>query len=188
MRRLLILLPMLLVFTSLGARADGQLDVTWRQAKIVRLSKPATSVIIGDPTVADVSLDDPSTLVVFGKAPGETNIVVLSNSQEEVYNSQLVVSPTTAGHVSVLDASSSPAPIEVLYSCAQGRCSRVLSPSDITFSASSNSSSSASSDTSKSATANGEPPGTFLVVPQGGGSALVVPQGQAPAVTPPQSN
>jgi len=186
MRRLLVLLPMLLVFASLGARAEDRLDVTWRQAHIVRLPKPATSVIVGDPTVADVTLDDPSTMVVFGKAPGETNIVVLGNSQEEIFNSQLVVSPTNEGHVTVLNAAVGP-PIEVLYSCGGGRCTRVLSPSDITFSATSTSNSNATSDTSKSASANGEPPGTFLVVPQGGGSALVVPQGQPPAVSPPQS-
>jgi len=184
MLRLLILLPMLLVVASLSAHAEDQLAVTWRQAQVVRLSKPATSVIIGDPTVADVTLDDPNTLVVFGKAPGETNILVLSNSQEMVYNKQLVVSPTNSGHVTVLDAQGTPAPLEVLYSCNGTRCTRVLSPSDISFSASSNSSSSASSDTSKSASASGEPaiPGTVILVPQQQGGTA------APPISPPQSN
>jgi len=179
MRRLLILLPMLLVFASLSARAEDRLDVTWRQARVVRLAKPATSVIVGDPTVADVTLDDPNTLVVFGKAPGETNIVVLSGSQEMLFDWPLVVSPTNEGHVTVLDAATAPAPVEVLYSCSGGRCTRVLSPSDITFSSSSTSNSNSSSDTSKSASANAEPviPGA----PQQGGGA-------APQVGPPQSN
>lgn len=173
MRRLLILLPMLLVFASLGARADEQLDVTWRQARVVPLAKPATSVIVGDPTVADVTLDDPTTLVVFGKAPGETNLVVLSGNHEMLANWTLAVSPTTAGHVSVLDASATPK--ELLYSCSQGRCTRVLSPSDITFNASSNSVLNSNSDNSKSASASGEPnvPGSTVIV--------VPPQGAAPA-------
>jgi Flp pilus assembly secretin CpaC len=168
MRRLLILLPLLLVLASLSARAEDQLDVTWRQARIVPLQKPATSVIIGDPTVADVTLDDPTTMVVFGKAPGETNIVVLSGSHETLLSYSLVVSPTTSGHVTVLNASSDPAPVEVLYSCGQGRCTRVLSPSDIAFSATSTSSSSSSSNATKSASSSSEPtvPGSFLIVPQ----------------------
>jgi Flp pilus assembly secretin CpaC len=169
MRRLLILLPMLLVFASLSARAEDRLDVNWREARVVRLAKPATSVIIGDPTVADVTLDDPTTLIVFGKAPGETNIVVLSGSQEMLFDWPLVVTPASARHVTVLNAQGNQAPVEVLYSCGEERCTRVLSPSDISFSATSNSSTSSSSDNSKSASSSTEPsiPGSVLLVPQG---------------------
>jgi len=180
MRRLLILLPMLLVFAGLSAHAEDRLDVTWRQARIVPLAKPATSVIVGDPTVADVTLDDPSTLVVFGKAPGETNIVVLSGTHETLVDWSLVVSPSNTGHVTVLNAVSDPAPVEVLYSCGLERCTRVLSPSDIAFSASSTSTSNSSSDNSKSASASGEP-----TIP---GSVILVPQGSAAPASPPQSN
>jgi Flp pilus assembly secretin CpaC len=170
MRRLLVLLPMLLVFASLSARAEDRLDINWREARVIRLAKPATSIIIGDPTVADVTLDDPTTMVVFGKAPGETNIVVLSASQEMLFDWPLVVSPSTARHVSVVNAQGAQAPAEVLYSCGEERCTRVLSPSDITFSATSTTSSSASSDTSKSGGAT-EPgvPGSVVTPQQGGG-------------------
>jgi hypothetical protein len=174
MRRLLILLPLLLVFASLSARAEDRLDINWREARVVRLAKPATSVIIGDPTVADVTLDDPTTLVVFGKAPGETNLIVLSGSQEMLFDWPLVVSPSNTRHVTVLNASSDPSPLEVLYSCGQERCTRVLSPSDIAFSASSSSTSSSNSDNSKSASSgSAEPtiPGSVLLVPQGSGQA-----------------
>jgi hypothetical protein len=184
MRRLLILLPMLLVFATLSARAEDRLDVNWREARVIRLAKPATSVIIGDPTVADVTLDDPTTLVVFGKAPGETNVVVLSNSQEMLFDWPVVVSPSNSRKVTVLNAAGDPAPVEVLYSCGAERCTRVLSPSDISFSASSTSSSSSSSDNSKSASSSTEPnmPGSFLVVPQGGTAP------SQPAISPPSTN
>jgi hypothetical protein len=177
MRRLLVLLPMLLVFASLSARAEDRLDVTWREARVVRLAKPATSVIVGDPTVADVTLDDPTTVVVFGKAPGETNLIVLSGSQEMLFDWPLVVSPSNTRHVTVLNASSDPAPTEVLYSCGNERCARVLSPSDIAFSASSSSTSSSSSDNSKSANSSSEPsiPGSVLLVPQGAAQQPAAP-------------
>ena len=168
MRRLLILLPMLMVLASLSARAEDRLDVNWREARVVRLAKPATSVIVGDPTVADVTLDDPTTIVVFGKAPGETNLIVLSGSQEMLFDWPLLVSPSTDRHVTVLNASGDPSPVEVLYSCGQERCARVLSPSDISFSASSSSTTSSSSDNAKSATSSSEPtiPGSVILVPQ----------------------
>lgn len=157
MRRLLILLPML-VMASVSALADG-LDVNWREAKVVRLAKPATSVIIGDPTVADVTLDDPTTMVVFGKTPGETNIIVLSGSQELLANWALVVTPATERHVTVLNAQGEKAPIEVLYSCGPERCVRVLSPSDVQFNASTTTSTSSNTDASKSSSSNAEPTG-----------------------------
>lgn len=157
MRRLLILLPML-VMASASALADG-LDVNWRQATVVKLAKPATSVIIGDPTVADVTLNDPNTMVVFGKTPGETNIIVLSGSQEMLFDWSLVVTPATEGHVTVLDANAEKAPVEVLYSCGPERCVRVLSPSDVQFNASTSTSTNANSDASKSSSSNAEPNG-----------------------------
>ncbi|HVZ01788.1 MAG TPA: pilus assembly protein N-terminal domain-containing protein [Dongiaceae bacterium] len=168
MRRLLILLPMLLVLASLSARAEDRLDINWREARVVRLAKPATSVIVGDPTVADVTLDDPTTVVVFGKAPGETNLIVLSATEEMLFDWPVVVSPSNTRHVTVLNATADPSPVEVLYSCGQERCTRVLSPSDISFSASSSSSNTSSSDNSKSASSSAEPtiPGSVLLVPQ----------------------
>jgi len=152
MRRLLVLLPML-VFASAAAMADG-LDITWREARVVRLAKPATSIIVGDPTVADVTLDDPQTMIVFGKTPGQTNLLVLSGSQELLLDWPIMVSPVTARHVSVLDAQGADAPSEVLYACGGERCTRVLSPTDVEFSSSSSSRTSSDTDASKSSSTN----------------------------------
>ena len=150
MRRLLVLLPML-VFAGATAMADG-LDINWREARVVRLAKPATSVVVGDPTVADVTLDDPQTMIIFGKTPGQTNLLVLSGSQELLLDWPILVSPVTGRHVSVLDATATDAPTEVLYACGGERCTRVLSPTDVQFSSSATSRTSSDSDASKSST------------------------------------
>ncbi|MDQ7249900.1 pilus assembly protein N-terminal domain-containing protein [Dongia sedimenti] len=150
MRRLFILLPML-VLASTAALADG-LNLNWREARVVKLAKPATSIVVGDPTVADVTLDTPDTIIVFGKTPGETNILVLSDKQELLLDWPVVVSPITARHVSVLNASGDEAPTEVLYACGTERCARVLSPTDVQFRSSA--STSTSSDTGASTTAS----------------------------------
>jgi Flp pilus assembly secretin CpaC len=152
MRRLLVLLPML-VLASTAALADG-LNLNWREARVVKLAKPATSIVVGDPTVADVTLDTPDTIIVFGKTPGETNILVLSDNQELLLDWPVVVSPTTARHVSVLNASSAEAPTEVLYACGTERCARVLSPTDVQFQSSATSSTSSNTDATKSASSS----------------------------------
>jgi hypothetical protein len=149
MRRLFVLLPML-VLASTAALADG-LNLNWREARVVKLSKPATSVVIGDPTVADVTLETPQTVVIFGKTPGETNLLVLSGDQELLLDWPVIVSPISARHVSVLNAVGTEAPTEVLYACGTERCARVLSPSDVEFRSSASSSTSSDTDASRSA-------------------------------------
>jgi len=155
MRRLFVLVPMLaaLALTSAAAVADG-LNLNWREARVVKLAKPATSVVIGDPTVADVTLDTPDTLIIFGKTPGETNMLVLSGDQELLLDWPVTVSPVTARHVSIVNATSEGAPAEVLYACGTERCTRVLSPTDVQFSSSSRSATSSDTDAAKSASSS----------------------------------
>jgi hypothetical protein len=149
MRRLFVLLPML-VLASTAALADG-INLNWREARVVKLAKPATSVVIGDPTVADVTLETPQTIVIFGKTPGDTNMLVLSGDQELLLDWPVTVSPVSARHVSVLNAVGADAPTEVLYACGTERCARVLSPSDVEFRSSASSSTSSDTDASRSA-------------------------------------
>ncbi|GAB2174509.1 pilus assembly protein N-terminal domain-containing protein [Dongia sp. agr-C8] len=155
MRRLFVLVPMLAaLLMASAAMADG-LNINWREARVVKLAKPASSIIVGDPTVADVTLDTPTTVIVFGKTPGETNILVLSGDQELLLDWPVVVSPVSARHVSVLNAiGSTEAPTEVLYACGTERCSRVLSPTDVQFNASASSTTSSDTDASKSASSS----------------------------------
>ena len=155
MRRLFVLLPML-VLASTAAMADG-LNLNWREARVVKLAKPATSVVVGDPTVADVTLETPQTVVVFGKTPGETNLLVLSGDQELLLDWPVVVSPVSARHVSVLNAvGPDEAPTEVLYACGTERCARVLSPTDVQFRSSASTTTSADTDASKSSASTAE--------------------------------
>ena len=152
MRRLFVLLPMLVLsgaLASAAAMADG-LNINWREARVVKLAKPATSIVVGDPTVADVTLDSPTTMIVFGKAPGETNLLVLSADQELLLDWPVLVTPITARHVTVLNAQGAEAPTEVLYACGSERCSRVLSPTDVQFRASTSSTTASNTDASKS--------------------------------------
>lgn len=59
---------------------DGQpVSVKVNMARILRISAPAATVIIGNPGVADVTIQDPQTLVLTGKSYGQTNLIVLDD-------------------------------------------------------------------------------------------------------------
>lgn len=182
MRRLLNVLPLALLVATLGAaRAEDQvkeknLNIDWQEAQIIKLDRPAASVIIGDPTVADVSLEDPSTIVLFGKSPGETNMIVFDSNHKLVVSASVTVTPEVARHVSIIGPVGG-VPTEALYTCGR-RCVRILSPSDIVYKATVNNQLQQTANTNQSA--SGAPGG------QGGSAAPAAgaPGAAAPAATP----
>ena len=67
-----ILIAVLLAATSLitPAMAAADIEVTMNQAKIVKLSRPADTIVVGNPAIADASVQDASTIVLTGKGFG----------------------------------------------------------------------------------------------------------------------
>lgn len=57
----------------------------------LKLNQPANSVVVGNATVADVTVHDARTLLVTGKAFGSTNLTVLDRAGNTIYSSQLMV-------------------------------------------------------------------------------------------------
>lgn len=51
--------------------------VNVNMARILRINSPASTVIIGNPGIADVTIQDPQTLVLTGKTYGQTNLIIL---------------------------------------------------------------------------------------------------------------
>ena len=66
------------------------------QAKIVKLSRAADTIIIGNPEIADASVQDASTVVLTGKGFGVTNLVVLDEAGAPIIDEQIMVSRSTA--------------------------------------------------------------------------------------------
>ncbi|HPI48211.1 MAG TPA: pilus assembly protein N-terminal domain-containing protein [Hyphomonadaceae bacterium] len=57
----------------------------------LKLNQAANSVVVGNATVADVTVHDARTLLVTGKAFGSTNLTVLDRAGNTIYTSQLTV-------------------------------------------------------------------------------------------------
>ena len=71
------------------------------QAKILKLSRPAIRIIIGNPEIADASVQDSSTIVLTGRGFGVTNLVVIDTDGQPLLDEQVIVSRGTANSVRV---------------------------------------------------------------------------------------
>jgi hypothetical protein len=73
-----------------AARADD-LIVKYDQSQLLRLPRPAAEVIIGNPTIADVSVQGGNLLVVTGKSFGITNIISLDAERNIIQDQRVLV-------------------------------------------------------------------------------------------------
>ncbi|KFB11332.1 pilus assembly protein N-terminal domain-containing protein [Nitratireductor basaltis] len=90
----------LLVVSAGSALANG-IGVTMHQAKIVKLARAADTVIIGNPEIADATVQDANTIVLTGRGFGVTNMVVLDENGQPIVDEQVTVSRQAANSVRV---------------------------------------------------------------------------------------
>ena len=74
------------------AAAASGINVIMNQAKIVKLARPADTIVIGNPAIADASVQDDTTIVLTGRGFGVTNIVVLDQEGNPIVDEQVIVS------------------------------------------------------------------------------------------------
>ena len=75
-----------------ASAADTGISVIMNEAKIVKLSRAADTVIVGNPEIADAAVQDASTIVLTGKGFGTTNFVVLDAEGNAIVDEMVVVS------------------------------------------------------------------------------------------------
>ncbi len=78
------------VFDTPGSAAQ-LIKVTVDQARIMRLNTPAQTIIVGNPIIADVNIQDGQILVVMGKNSGVTNMIALDDQGREIANIDIIV-------------------------------------------------------------------------------------------------
>lgn len=57
--------------------SSGTIILALDHARVMRMVGDVTTIIIGNPAIADVSMPDPQTVILTGKSYGETNMVML---------------------------------------------------------------------------------------------------------------
>lgn len=84
-----------------AAIAGSGIEVIMHQAKIVKLARPADTIVIGNPEIADASVQDANTVVLTGKGFGVTNLVVLDDTGNPIIDEQITVARSTASSVRI---------------------------------------------------------------------------------------
>lgn len=113
-----------LLAAATTAFAKDPISVTIDRAKVMRISAPAATVVIGNPAIADAAVQDRQTLVITGKASGITNLVVLDAKGELIADEILNVEKPTVGYVTVQRGGS-----RYTYSCTPN-CNAAIEPGD----------------------------------------------------------
>ena len=87
--------------------ADGApINVNVNMARILRINAAAATVIIGNPGIADVTIQDPQTLILTGKSFGQTNLIVLDSAGNPIADTMVEVVQMQAGVVTVFQGQS----------------------------------------------------------------------------------
>lgn len=89
--RLSLLLAGALWAAPWAVMAAEMLEVPLGGATLLPMRGAARSVVVGNPAIADVTVDGPRNITVFGKAPGGTTIAVLDAGGGVLVQRQVVV-------------------------------------------------------------------------------------------------
>ena len=106
-----------------GAVAQG-MTVTMDQARIMRLPPHVATLVIGNPLIADASVQRGGLMVLTGKSVGATNLIALDARGEPLLTIQIRVRPQNEAVVQVYRGVE-----RETYSCAP-TCERTISLGD----------------------------------------------------------
>jgi Flp pilus assembly secretin CpaC len=123
--RLCAAVAFLVAPASVFAAPVGELvDVTIDFAKILRLDSAAHTIVIGNPGIADASIQDEQTVVLTGKSAGTTNMIIMDEDGKELANAVVRVSSDIQQLTTIFYGSQ-----RQTYSCSP-TCERVISVGD----------------------------------------------------------
>lgn len=93
------------------------------QSKVVRLNRPATGVVIGNASVADIIVHSPQVLLVVGKSVGRTHFLVVGENGQTLYSGEISVTlGAQTGVVTTMHGR------EVQSSVCNTRCVDIVTP------------------------------------------------------------
>jgi Flp pilus assembly secretin CpaC len=104
---------MLAIMGVSGASANGPILVPLDQARVMKLPEKVATVIVGNPLIADVSIQSGGLIVFTGKGFGSTNVMALDAKGDLIFEQQVTVSSPTDRTVVVQRG-----PMRETFSCA----------------------------------------------------------------------
>ena len=107
-----------------GSDAKEPIAIVIDRAKVMHISRPADTIIIGNPAIADATIQDNQTLIITGRSYGSTNLIVLDAAGQPIADEVLMVEATDEAIVTVFKRSA-----RVTLSCTP-QCAPTLTIGD----------------------------------------------------------
>ena len=123
-RNFAFLTAAVLVIGAAQARGTA-VTVPLDEVRMVAFEQPVSTLYVGNPAIADITMIDKSHAFVLGKAFGITNIIALDSAGRQISNDQVIVSSGGSGVVILQKG-----PARVTYSCTGERCETTPRPGD----------------------------------------------------------
>ena len=89
---------------TVRAQDDTVLRVYMNSARVLKLDRPVSKVIVGNSDVADATVADAQTIVLTGRAFGTTNLVLLDAEGNAIVDERILVSIDEGNTVRVFKA------------------------------------------------------------------------------------
>lgn len=90
-RRLPVVLAGLMIAASLASAQAETVSVSVDEARIMKLPDSVATIVIGNPLIADATLQAGGVLVLTGKGFGSTNMLALNRAGKTVMNTTVQV-------------------------------------------------------------------------------------------------
>lgn len=84
-----------------SSAAAQEFHVETNKTKQLKLRGTPSSVVIGNPRVADIVVHNQDLLFVTGRSTGSTNLLIFNADGKQIYASDIVVSSDTSSRVSI---------------------------------------------------------------------------------------
>jgi hypothetical protein len=124
MRRIL-LATAFLAASSAAAAAGNAVAIPLDEVRVITFTKPVSTLYVGNPVIADVTVIDNRHAFLQGKAFGSTNLIALDADGRQIANRQVVVAGGGASVVTLQRGTS-----QTTYTCATSRCETSPQPGD----------------------------------------------------------
>lgn len=116
----------LLVSVAATTASAGEIWLTMDQVRPFVIEKPAGQIVVGNPSIADVTVQDKTRVLLFGKAPGVTNMFIFDDNGETIDNLVVRVKSTSNDMLTMHRG-----PLRTTYNCAT-QCEETVTVGDNT--------------------------------------------------------
>jgi hypothetical protein len=111
--------------THIAVRTSPSIALPIDEVRVVAFSQPVSTIYVGNPMIADVSMIDSKHAFVLGKSFGATNIVALNGDGKQVVNDPVSVYGHS-GNTVILHRGTA----QATYACTGLRCEAAPMPGD----------------------------------------------------------